>query len=175
MWPAPPHHRESQISGPHAPRHQRLSSTLWKRCRAALARRGIEYFGFGVVEPHHDGTPHWHLLLFVNPAQQHELISTMQRYALSHDLDDLERKRHPVSKRPYSDITPRFDWKVMDQRRRGRGLHRQIHRKQHRRSPNWDEGDLKRQKPPPVKARGASGRGPPFGGYGSFNSWAGRL
>ncbi len=31
--------------------------TLWKRCRAALARRGIEYFGFRVVEPHHDGTP----------------------------------------------------------------------------------------------------------------------
>ncbi len=50
--------------------------------------------------------PHWHLLLFVNPAQQHELISTMQRYALSHDQGDLERKRHPVSKRPYSDITP---------------------------------------------------------------------
>ncbi|MGY3895139.1 replication endonuclease [Aeromonas enterica] len=88
--------------------------TLWKRCRAALARRGIEYFGFRVVEPHHDGTPHWHLLLFVTPAQQHELISTMQRYALSHDQSDLERKRHPVSKRPYSDITPRFDWKAMD-------------------------------------------------------------
>ncbi|WP_323902932.1 replication endonuclease [Aeromonas hydrophila] len=88
--------------------------TLWKRCRAALARRGIEYFGFRVVEPHHDGTPHWHLLLFVNPKQQHELISNLQRYALSHDQGDLERKRHPVSKRPYSDITPRFDWKVMD-------------------------------------------------------------
>jgi hypothetical protein len=88
--------------------------TLWKRCRAALARRGIEYFGFRVVEPHHDGTPHWHLLLFVNPAQQYELIGIMQRYALSHDRDDLERKRHPVSKRPYSDITPRFDWKAMD-------------------------------------------------------------
>ncbi len=88
--------------------------TLWKCCRAALARRGIEYFGFRVVEPHHDGTPHWHLLLFVNPAQQHVLISTMQRYALSHDREDLERKRHAESKRPYSDITPRFDWKVMD-------------------------------------------------------------
>ena len=88
--------------------------TLWKRCRAALARRDIEYFGFRVVEPHHDGTPHWHLLLFVRPDQQHELISTMQRYALSHDRADLERKRHPLTKRPYSDITPRFDWKVMD-------------------------------------------------------------
>lgn len=40
--------------------------------------------------------PHWHLLLFVNPAQQHELISI----PLSHDQGDLERKRHPVSKRP---------------------------------------------------------------------------
>ncbi|GAB5994093.1 replication endonuclease [Aeromonas enteropelogenes] len=99
----------------HTPRDtNNYLGTLWKRCRAALARRGVEYFGFRVVEPHHDGTPHWHLLLFVNPAQRHVLISTMQRYALSHDQGDLERKRHPVSKRPYSDITPRFDWKVMD-------------------------------------------------------------
>lgn len=99
----------------HTPRDtNNYLGTLWKRCRAALARRDIEYFGFRVVEPHHDGTPHWHLLLFVRPDQQHELISTMQRYALSHDRADLERKRHPQTKRPYSDITPRFDWKVMD-------------------------------------------------------------
>ncbi|WP_338882091.1 replication endonuclease [Aeromonas hydrophila] len=79
----------------------------------------IDYFGFRVVEPHHDGTPHWHLLIWVKPEHQHRLIGILQRYALSHDKGDLERKRHPDSKKPYSDITPRFDWKVMDKEKGG--------------------------------------------------------
>ncbi|ORJ17022.1 hypothetical protein A7D03_10565 [Aeromonas salmonicida] len=79
----------------------------------------IDYFGFRVVEPHHDGTPHWHLLIWVKPEHKHRLIGILQRYALSHDKGDLERKRHPDSKQPYSDITPRFDWKVMDKEKGG--------------------------------------------------------
>ncbi|MGY3901275.1 replication endonuclease [Aeromonas lusitana] len=109
---------------------QHYTSELWKRCRSALdrnlTRRGeflvadpIDYFGFRVVEPHHDGTPHWHLLIWVKPEHQHRLIGILQRYALSHDKGDLERKRHPDSKQPYSDITPRFDWKVMDKEKGG--------------------------------------------------------
>ncbi|MGY6037934.1 replication endonuclease [Aeromonas sp. AE23HZ002T15] len=109
---------------------QHYISELWKRCRSALdrnlTRRGeslvedpIDYFGFRVVEPHHDGTPHWHLLIWVKPEHQHRLIGILQRYALSHDKGDLERKRHPDSKKPYSDITPRFDWKVMDKEKGG--------------------------------------------------------
>ncbi|OZG42982.1 hypothetical protein CAK78_04885 [Aeromonas sp. A35_P] len=134
--------RASQAGGPDSteenPKHdgssprdsQHYISELWKRCRAALDRnlvkRGeflladpIDYFGFRVVEPHHDGTPHWHLLIWVKPEHQHRLIGILQRYALSHDKGDLERKRHPDSKKPYSDITPRFDWKVMDKEKGG--------------------------------------------------------
>lgn len=97
----------------------------WDRYRQALANTPrpfddpIDYFGFRVVEPHHDGTPHWHLLIWVKPKHQHRLIGILQRYALSHDKDDLVRKRHPDSKQPYSDITPRFDWKVMDKEKGG--------------------------------------------------------
>ncbi|MGY3895758.1 replication endonuclease [Aeromonas enterica] len=109
---------------------QHYISELWKRCRSALDRNvsqrveflvedPIDYFGFRVVEPHHDGTPHWHLLIWVKPEHQHRLIGILQRYALSHDKDDLVRKRHPDSKQPYSDITPRFDWKVMDPEKGG--------------------------------------------------------
>lgn len=34
---------------------------------AALGRAGVERYGFRVVEPHHDGCPHWHLLIFYKP------------------------------------------------------------------------------------------------------------
>jgi hypothetical protein len=33
--------------------------------RSALARRGIGLYGFRIAEPHHDGCPHWHMLVFV--------------------------------------------------------------------------------------------------------------
>lgn len=44
---------------------QEWHATQWKRATAALHRSGIDFFGVRTVEPHHDGTPHWNLLLFV--------------------------------------------------------------------------------------------------------------
>jgi len=39
----------------------------WARARAALKRRKVLYYGFRAAEPHHDGTPHWHIVLYVQP------------------------------------------------------------------------------------------------------------
>jgi Bacteriophage replication gene A protein (GPA) len=49
----------------------------WSRVRAQLDRDGVRYFGIRVAEPHHDGTPHWHMLLFVHRAARKDLTRTI--------------------------------------------------------------------------------------------------
>ncbi|MBV7437603.1 replication endonuclease [Aeromonas sp. sif2416] len=85
---------------------------LWSLTRAALKRNDLPVYGFRVCEPHHDGTPHWHMLLFMRPANKWRVISTLQRYALTDDHQELVRE---IQGRPlFTDITPRFDWKEID-------------------------------------------------------------
>lgn len=60
-------------------------NTLWQRTRAAWDRQEIRAFGFRVAEPHHDGTPHWHLLLFIRKHQIQEAEAIFRDYALQED------------------------------------------------------------------------------------------
>lgn len=63
-------------------------SGQWAKKRAQLARDNVDYYGFRVSEPHHDGTPHWHILIFVKPEQRQLMRDTIKRYALEVDGDE---------------------------------------------------------------------------------------
>ncbi|WP_438334693.1 replication endonuclease [Edwardsiella tarda] len=76
---------------------QKYFTRLWSQIRTALSREEIRYFGVRVVEPHHDGTPHWHGLLFVTPGQADALSDIMRQYAVREDADELQTRHgeHP--------------------------------------------------------------------------------
>ena len=58
---------------------------VWSKTRASWKRHGIRVFGFRVVEPHHDATPHWHLLLFMHPEHVEQVRAIFREYALAVD------------------------------------------------------------------------------------------
>lgn len=64
------------------------------KIRASLARKNIKPFGFRVVEPHHDGTPHWHLLLFMPKVAVQTVRDTFRRYALEVDGNEQGANEH---------------------------------------------------------------------------------
>lgn len=67
---------------------QKWLSGVWARLRAKWSRDKVRVFGFRVAEPHHDGTPHWHMLLWCAPADLEYVKDTMQRWWLSEDGDE---------------------------------------------------------------------------------------
>lgn len=69
--------------GSHPRDGQAWLRNTWARCRAALHRLGVGVFGFRVAEPHHDGCPHWHMLLWCKPQDAQTLRDTMRRYWLA--------------------------------------------------------------------------------------------
>jgi hypothetical protein len=67
---------------------QAYLNKVWSRARAALDRKGIQVSGIRVAEPHHDATPHWHILAFVRPEQSEDLVSILRHYALQDTPDE---------------------------------------------------------------------------------------
>lgn len=99
--PSKYHARESK-SGAENPKYngstpretQTYLCSVWAKIRATLHRRGIRIYGFRVAEPHHDGTPHWHMVLFMEPGHVDEVRKVMSRYALKVDGSERGAAEH---------------------------------------------------------------------------------
>lgn len=79
---------------------QKHLTTVWSRIRAKLKRDGIEMYGFRVAEPHNDGTPHWHLLVFTAKDNIQKIRDTFSHYALEEDGDEEGAKEHRFTFKP---------------------------------------------------------------------------
>jgi hypothetical protein len=63
-------------------------STVWKRCRAKMQRNKILFYGFRVAEPHHDGTPHWHVMLYCKQKDTKLIREICRFYTLQESPDE---------------------------------------------------------------------------------------
>lgn len=98
---APARYHATLSSGQHNPKWrgaspaetQRYLCQLWQKVRARLHREQIRLFGIRVAEPHHDGTPHWHLLLFMRPQQAAQVRQILTEYACQQGSDELNSEK----------------------------------------------------------------------------------
>ncbi|ECH1726069.1 replication endonuclease, partial [Salmonella enterica] len=60
---------------------QHYFTRTFKNFSTALTRRGVDIFGMHITESHHDGTPHWHGILFVRREQEAILRGVFEFYA----------------------------------------------------------------------------------------------
>lgn len=119
-WTCPSRmHARLSKSGAENPRYdgtsprdaQKYLSGQWAKARAALHRRGVALYGFRVVEPHHDGCPHWHMLFFMPEswpgvtarAAAPRVRAILRRYALQVDGSEPGARRHRFK-------AERIDW-----------------------------------------------------------------
>ncbi|KZN61197.1 replication endonuclease [Pseudoalteromonas luteoviolacea] len=72
---------------------QSYLNRTWSRARSKLNRRGLDYFGVRVAEPHADGTPHWHMMLFMPKKKMQEIIAILRWYFIQENKQELYERR----------------------------------------------------------------------------------
>ncbi len=70
----------------------RYLSAMWAKVRAAWNRGKAGIYGFRIAEPHHDGTPHWHLLLFMAAEVKAAAMAIFAKHAMAEDAGELDSK-----------------------------------------------------------------------------------
>lgn len=114
-------------------------SKVWARARAKLNRFDVPIIGFRVCEPHHDATPHWHMLFFFKPEHEQIVRFVFADYFTRQGREELRvsnfdfgywascfdketRQLSPLSdmsliEQTAKRISPRFDYKAIDPER----------------------------------------------------------
>lgn len=73
---------------------QQYLSPLWAKIRAKLKRDGLSVYGFRIAEPHADGCPHWHILMFMLEADKPQVRAVLHDYALAEDGSEKGAYKH---------------------------------------------------------------------------------
>ncbi|EAB5049309.1 replication endonuclease [Salmonella enterica] len=66
-----------------------LVNVFFAAVRKKLNRKKLRWYGVRVAEPHHDGTVHWHMMIFVRPEERETIVNEMQEIAIREDRDEL--------------------------------------------------------------------------------------
>ena len=89
--------RNPKFNGADPRECQQMMLALWKRVLAKLDRKKIKRYGLRVVEPHHDGTPHWHMLVWTETEEAAlALVEIIREYWLSEDGNERGAKENRV-------------------------------------------------------------------------------
>ncbi|KXJ04640.1 Replication gene A protein, partial [Exaiptasia diaphana] len=78
--------------------HQYLNK-VWQKVYSAWNRAEIDWYGMWISEPHHDGTPHRHGIIFCPPHQFRKMTKIFSEYAYG---------IHPCTKRQIETRVPRY-------------------------------------------------------------------
>jgi Bacteriophage replication gene A protein (GPA) len=73
---------------------------MWARARAKLRKAHVLIYGFRIAEAHHDGTPHWHMVLFFAPRDRDTLCGVLEGYWLSEGASDPGASDHRIRFEP---------------------------------------------------------------------------
>ncbi|QDO82399.1 replication endonuclease [Shewanella psychropiezotolerans] len=92
--PSQYHFNSDKWNGESARFTQAYLSGQWRKIRAALSYRNIHIQGLRVTEPHKDGTPHWHMLIFIHPEHAEVLNGLLEKYAFEVDGDEEGAAEH---------------------------------------------------------------------------------
>lgn len=99
-------YRNSKWNGASPSDTQNYLTGLWARIRAKLHREEIRIFGIRVAEPHHDGTPHWHMLMFMLPEDVERVRLIIRDYAWEKDHHELRSDKAKMARFHAAAIDP---------------------------------------------------------------------
>ena len=86
-------YRNTKWKGASPSETQGYLTNLWARIRAKLHREEIRIFGIRIAEPHHDGTPHWHMLMFMLPEDVESVRRIIRDYTWQEDTHELKSEK----------------------------------------------------------------------------------